>query len=241
MATIVFLNIPAAGHVNPTLGVLAELVKRGHRVIAYNNEEYRAKHERAGAEFRAYPPMQEYDAVMENMDRGDFAFNAVMLMKAGERVLSGLMDELRRDQPDLIMYDSLASWGRWAAELLGVAGVASITTFVLTPASMPRIPLVQSLKMARNVLRQMPRYLRVRSRLKRRNLTELGLFTALMNTGRLNLVYTSRALQPNADALDENYVFVGASIAERNDSLDVPLDGRPLIYVSLGTLHVGSH
>lgn len=240
MATIVFFNIPAAGHVNPTLGVLAELVKRGHRVVAYNDEEYRAKLEHTGVEFRAYPLIEEYEAVMANMHRGDFAFNAVMLMKGGERVLPALLDDLRRDHPDLIMYDSLASWGRWAAEILGVPGVASITTFVLTPANMPKVPLRQTLQMARNIVRQLPEYLRVRSRLKRQKIGDLGMLTALMNTAPLNLVYTSRALQPNAEALGENYAFVGASIAERNDTLNIPLDGRPLVYVSLGTLAVGS-
>lgn len=240
MATIVFFNIPAAGHVNPSLGVLAELVKRGHRVITYNYEEYRAKTERTGAEFRAYPPIQEYDTVMANMGRGDFAFNAVMLMKSGERVLPELLEALRRDHPDLIMYDSLASWGRWAAEILNVPAVASITTFVLTPGSMPKVPLGQTLKMARNIVRQMPEYLRVRSRLKRQKIGDLGMLTALMNTAPLNLVFTSRAIQPNDGALGKDYVFVGASIAERNDALDIPLDGRPLVYVSLGTLAVGS-
>ncbi len=240
MATIVFFNIPAAGHVNPALGVLAELVKRGHRVIAYNDEEYRARLERTGVEFRAHPPMEEYDIVMANMHRGDFAFNAVMIMKAGERILPALLEDLRRDRPDLILYDSLASWGRWAAEILGLPAVASITTFVLTPASMPKVPLGQTIKMGRNIVRQLPTYLRVRSRLKRRNISDLGMLTALMNTAPLNLVFTSRALQPNAEALGDNYVFVGASIAGRNDALDVPLDGRPLVYVSLGTLAVGS-
>lgn len=240
MATIVFFNIPAAGHVNPMLGVLAELVKRGHRVIAYNYEEYRPKVERTGAEFRAYPPIQEYDSVMANMGRGDFAFNAVMLMKAGERVLPGFLEELRLNRPDLIIYDSLASWGRWAAEILDIPAVASITTFVLTPGSMPSVPFRQTLAMARNIVRQLPEYLRVRSRLKRQKIGDLGMLTALMNTAPLNLVFTSRALQPNAGALDSGYVFVGASIAERNDTLDIPLDGRPLVYVSLGTLAVGS-
>jgi MGT family glycosyltransferase len=138
------------------------------------------------------------------------------------------------------MYDSLAAWGRWASEILGVPGVASITTFVLTPSSMPKMPLGQTLRFARNIVRQLPPYMRVRSRLRRYKIRDLGLLSALMNTGPINLVFTSREIQPNGEALGSEYVFVGASIAERNDTLDIPLDGRPLIYVSLGTLAVGS-
>ncbi len=33
VATIVFFCIPAWGHTNPTLGVVRELVQRGHRVV----------------------------------------------------------------------------------------------------------------------------------------------------------------------------------------------------------------
>lgn len=51
---LVFFNIPASGHVNPTLPVVTELVRRGVRVTYFCTEGYRAKIEATGATYRAY-------------------------------------------------------------------------------------------------------------------------------------------------------------------------------------------
>ena len=48
MAKSVFFNIPAHGHVNPTLPLVQELLRRGESVIYYVTEEFRPKIEAAG-------------------------------------------------------------------------------------------------------------------------------------------------------------------------------------------------
>jgi UDP:flavonoid glycosyltransferase YjiC (YdhE family) len=40
MAKILFFNIPAYGHVNPTLPVVTELLLRGHHVVYYNSDTF---------------------------------------------------------------------------------------------------------------------------------------------------------------------------------------------------------
>jgi len=47
MSKIVFFCIPAHGHTNPTLGVVRELVDRGHQVWYYSYELMREKIEAA--------------------------------------------------------------------------------------------------------------------------------------------------------------------------------------------------
>ena len=54
MAKYVFLDIPAYGHVNPTLAVVQELVKRGQEVIYYLPEQFKGTVEATGAVFRSY-------------------------------------------------------------------------------------------------------------------------------------------------------------------------------------------
>ena len=57
MSTILFVEMPAFGHVNPSLPLARELVRRGERVIYFNDAEFsHAVGEASGAEFRAYPP-----------------------------------------------------------------------------------------------------------------------------------------------------------------------------------------
>ena len=51
MSKIVFFNIPAHGHTNPTLGVVKELVSRGHQVWYFSYNTMREKIESAGAAF----------------------------------------------------------------------------------------------------------------------------------------------------------------------------------------------
>jgi MGT family glycosyltransferase len=56
---------------------------------------------------------------------------------------------------------------------------------------------------------------------------------------KLKIVYTSRHFQPFADEFDESYRFVGPSIADRAESVEMELpepSTRPLVYVSMGTL-----
>ena len=43
MSKIVFFNIPAHGHTNPTLGVVKELISRGHHVWYYSYNEFKDK------------------------------------------------------------------------------------------------------------------------------------------------------------------------------------------------------
>ncbi|MEA4969098.1 MAG: hypothetical protein VB051_01055 [Candidatus Pelethousia sp.] len=51
MAAILMINVPYAGHTNPTLPLAEALVRNGHKVFYVNAEEFRTKIERTGAEF----------------------------------------------------------------------------------------------------------------------------------------------------------------------------------------------
>ena len=51
---ILMINLPFAGHTNPTLPLTRELVKRGHDVTYVNAEEFRSAIEACGARFVPY-------------------------------------------------------------------------------------------------------------------------------------------------------------------------------------------
>jgi UDP:flavonoid glycosyltransferase YjiC (YdhE family) len=53
MSKVLFFCIPAHGHVNPTLPLVEKLVENGEQVVYYCADEFRAKIEQTGAEFRA--------------------------------------------------------------------------------------------------------------------------------------------------------------------------------------------
>ena len=51
MSKIVFFNMPAHGHTNPTIEVVKELVSRGHEVVYYSFSEFKDKIEGCGATY----------------------------------------------------------------------------------------------------------------------------------------------------------------------------------------------
>ena len=56
MARITILSVPAYGHLLPMLGVIRELVERGHDVEVLNGAEFEPVIARTGARLVAYPP-----------------------------------------------------------------------------------------------------------------------------------------------------------------------------------------
>ena len=54
MPKALFFNVPAQGHIDPSLPLVAELVRRGHQITYFLTENFRARVEATGAVFRAY-------------------------------------------------------------------------------------------------------------------------------------------------------------------------------------------
>jgi MGT family glycosyltransferase len=240
MSKIVFLNLPAHGHVNPTLPVVQELLRRGEQVRYFNTEEFRPQIEATGATFRPYPAGAISSAALAAaLHDGALARVTVLLLKAAEAMLPALLDELRRERPDLIVFDSTALWGRMAATLLGVRGAGSITTFVFDLKT-GGVTLRDVLTLLRQALPVVPGLLRARRRLVRS-------YGAAYPTGQplfpmrggMNLVFTARELQPPASLIDETFRFVGPSIDPQTRGLEAPFAAGegPLVYISLGTVH----
>ena len=51
-----------------------------------------------------------------------------------------LLEELRREQPDILIHDSIALWGSICSRLLNVPSIASITHFIFEGVEMQRSP-----------------------------------------------------------------------------------------------------
>ncbi|MEU1512877.1 macrolide family glycosyltransferase [Streptomyces sp. NPDC005811] len=100
-AHVAVVNLPMLGHVNPTLGVVEELVRRGHRVTYAISEHFLHQVKAAGAEPVLYP-----------VDAGDGSEPPERLSEGFARAVHaslGALPALTRaygaDRPDLILYD----------------------------------------------------------------------------------------------------------------------------------------
>jgi MGT family glycosyltransferase len=235
MSTIAFLNIGMHGRVNPTLPVVAELVRRGHSVTYHTSPAFRAEIEATGATVYLYPggdqPLPDPPTPITLMEG---------LARATVGLLPAVLTDLRRVRPDLIVHDNACLWGAVAARELEVPAASSFTTFAFNRhVPSPTRGSWNLLAAATARPRTVQGYLLSRWRLRRR-FDARGL--PLLDVGNirapLNLVYTSRAFQPAVEYFDQTYRFVGPSIGARPPDPSFPADRLqdPVLYASLGTV-----
>jgi MGT family glycosyltransferase len=237
---LAFFGLPAHGHTNPSLPVVAELVRRGESVTYYSNEEFREAIERTGAKFRAYDPPVGKDATPEAA--GSLLLIALLLETTLE-MLPRLVEDLKRDPVDYAIHDSVCPWGRYASQVLGLPSVCSTTTFALAPGLfradnffarfwsalttiIDNFPYLDRIRRAQKALAQ---NYAIRSS---------HVMDVVSNPAPLTIVYTSREVQPRAELFGPNYLFVGPSIAEREPDPEFAreMGAEPVIYISLGTI-----
>ncbi|MHA5053206.1 macrolide family glycosyltransferase [Streptomyces sp. SD15] len=223
------------GRVNPTLPVVAELVRRGHSVTYHTSPAFREEIEATGATVCLYPggdqPLPDPPTPVTLLE--GLAGTAVGLLPA-------VLTDLRRVRPDLIVHDNACLWGAVTARELKVPAASSFTTFAFNRhVPSPTRGSWDLLAAATARPRSLQGYLRSRWGLHRR-FDARGL--PLIDLGNirqpLNLVYTSRAFQPAVEEFDQSYRFVGPSIGARPVDPSFPADRLrdPVLYASLGTV-----
>ena len=138
MSRIVFFCIPAHGHTNPTLGVVKELVCRGHEVWYYSYNIMREKIESLGATFVS---CDDYDieTKLKSKDSSrigkDIAFSTKILVDTTLALDHKVCSEMAELKPDCIVADSMALWGKAIALKLNIPLVSSTTTFATSSAN----------------------------------------------------------------------------------------------------------
>ncbi len=236
----IFFNVPAEGHINPTLPVIREMIARGEHVICVNTEDQRAAHEAVGAQFIAYPAVRDQELRLERIGSENIARMALNLTQASERVLPWIFDLLDREQPDYIIHDSLVVWAKQAAEQRGIRAATSMTMFVMSRDAWPPVTPGLVLKLIAQILPALPGYWCTARRMRRTlGVRPTGLLNTLSGIGNYHVLYTSRAFQPGGDKFGEEYVFVGPTIDGRQTTGELPfelLPRQPVIYISLGTI-----
>ena len=240
MSTAVVLNLPEHGHMNATFPLVAELVRRGERVVYYSTGPFRERVEAAGAEYRSYG-----DPAVFRPPAHTGGLYSVMAFAIGlaERVLPGLLPELRALAPDYLLIDSLCVWGNLARQVLGTPAAMLGSVFVTDERRMS----VEG--MVRQAYGQAPKetllsgidalntYLMTAQRIDRQfGTVSPNMVEFFSNRQSLNVVFTSRYFHLAGDAYDDTYRFVGPSIEPAANPEPELTDRRPLVYISMGTI-----
>ncbi|MGL4990677.1 MAG: macrolide family glycosyltransferase [Sarcina sp.] len=226
MARGLFIIFPGHGHVNPTLGLVSELINKGDEIVYISSEEYRKKLENVGARFKGYTGI---DMTTKNAE-------------IHKKSLDLAFEE--EDKFDYIVVDTFINPGKKIIEKFNIKKVIqSITTFAINQ------------KMAQNIFEynQKRGSKELAKMIKDKFFSgyeivaeEYGIeapksMADVMQgvDSDLKIVFTSEYYQPYAKDFEDIYKFVGPSVFDRQEFNDFKIsntENKKLIYLSLGTL-----
>jgi MGT family glycosyltransferase len=170
------------------------------------------------------------------------------LVMRGTRALAPALTRLlAAERPACVVHDAVAVWGRVAAARAGIPAVSSISTFLITlpvALSTPRLAAQQPGVFWRGIIPFL-RFVRTCAAFRReggradlpwRRALSLDLF---INEEPVNLVYTSRTLQPRGATFGPQFRFVGPTLRDEPEDPAFPheaLEQGPVLYVAMGTI-----
>ena len=231
---VVFFSTPAYGHLQAVYPVLARLVRAGVRVDWYCTEAYRELVTKTGAHFHPYCvdfsryPLDRLTADFFSLYRG--------LLVLNRRCYLRYRREIRENPPDLLLYDSMCSFGKNLAKQFRLPSVCLCTTLaynlptlVFSNLFWPSLTL--SLRHAPELLRLTLKEQCFRRREGLPGFSPLDLF---VNRGDKTLVFAPPEFQPFVQSCPPSFDFVGTTIRDRieADSSTENCD----IYLSLGSI-----
>jgi MGT family glycosyltransferase len=236
MATAFFFNQSSTGHVNPTLGLVAELVRRGETIVYYAHEAERARIQATGAHFRAFE-----DSVPAPRIEGN-AHLALFKLQEALALLPRLLEIVRRERPDYLLFDAMCPLGWLIARIEQLPSISSSSTLAFTPAVLRA--LLEPEQLEHLLSGEGSDYVRGYEDLAAHLQSEYNVdmpdwLRSLNLFGDMTLLYTSTAMHPAAETLDASFRLIGPCLRPADPAPDFPyaaLERENLVYISLGTV-----
>jgi MGT family glycosyltransferase len=214
------INLPFAGHTNPTLPLTKALVQRGHKVSYINAEEFRGRIEDTGANFVPFRDFPVSPTVSQNKLRCfRAAFDTAMGME---------------QKFDLLIYEVFFYPGIKVAENLGIPCVRQYSQPAWNQQTFAAA--TWRFKLSCEVID-----LQV---MGKRNTGYMGLGhkslrDALVNDmPQLNVVYVPQEFQPDRDSFGDDYLFAVPMVEGIAERMEIPFETMkpPIVYISLGSM-----
>ena len=236
MARGLFLTLPGHGHVNPTIGLVSELINKGDEIVYITGEEFRDKLEKVGAKFLGYELKDgslKFNPKEINESFKEFSNSSNLMEKFMETskktlelvfTLTGEFDYLVIDHFLLLDTDLFAS--KFNIKKI----ISSITTFALNEKLMDDMFNLMMATVSKSGV-TLPQGIEE---------TMKGIREAFLNKKcDLKIVFTSKYYQPYGEDFDDSFKFVGPSIFDRKELIDFKIEkfeNKKLILASLGTV-----
>jgi MGT family glycosyltransferase len=243
MSKVLFLNIPAHGHVNPTLGIVDALIKEGEEVVYFCTDEFKDKIEKTGATFMSYGDDASYFRLNPNDHKSDNSngylnFVNKALDKSPE-FIHIILEKIKDIKFDYIVHSSMFPYSNIIAQVLKLPTVSSFAVI----ATAKEFKSMNSLSINEDQIKNHPvteTYKRVAQKLEKTYNIKMPIpIDMYFNIGDINIAYTSKYFVSHIEYYDDSFKFIGPPIYDRKENLDFPfekLEGKKVIYISLGTV-----
>jgi macrolide glycosyltransferase len=234
-AHIAMFSVAAHGHVNPSLEVIRELVARGHRVTYAIPPVFAEKVAGTGAEPKVW------NSTLPGPDADPGAWGSELLdhvelfLADAIQALPQLAEAYEGDEPDLVLHDITSYPARVLAHRWGVPAVSLSPNLVAWEGYEEEVAEPMWAESKRTP-RGQAYYARFQSWLEENGITRHPDF--FVGRPRRSLVLIPKAMQPNADRVDESvHTFVGACQGDRGAEGDWrrPAGAEKVVLVSLGS------
>ncbi|KOS60241.1 glycosyltransferase [Lysinibacillus agricola] len=240
MARVLFINGGSEGHINPTIGVVQELISRGEEVVYFTIEAFRERFEKTGATVRTFDGQKFIKAFISG-GRNHLLERVNGLLLTADVVIPSVLEQIKGEHFDYIIHDSMFGCGHLLAKILKLPAINSCTSFAETKQSFDQTleHLSQNVP-TEDLTRINNDFLNLTTKIKEKYGVEINSpYEVFCNPAPLTIVYTTREFQPSGEAFDQSYNFVGPSISSRLTQEDFDLTafkGKNPIYISLGTV-----
>ncbi|MGY5486743.1 macrolide family glycosyltransferase [Paenibacillus sp. ALE2] len=240
MARVLFINGGSEGHINPTIGVVQELISRGEEVVYFSIEAFRERIERTGASVRTFDDQKFIKAFISG--GRDYLLERINgLLLTADIIIPSVLEQIKGEHFDYIIHDSMFGCGRILAQILKLPAINSCTSFAQTKESFNHIMEQFSINVPKDIVKPInDKFQNLTAMVKEKYGVEIHLpYEVFCNPAPLTIVYTTREFQPYGEAFDQTYKFVGPSISSRltQESFDfTAIKEKKPIYISLGTV-----
>jgi MGT family glycosyltransferase len=235
MANILFINFPAEGHVNPTLGLVKAFTDRGDNVHYITTEKFKDRLEGVGAKVHLHPDLLRTASIDPSSPSGLNSFLNIHIQSSLDilEITKQLSESLAFD---FVVYDKFGA-GKLVSDFLQLPGISSSASFLMPDHFLKQMPFHPESDVPFKPDEHAERLL---DQIKQQyDVSPDSLAQFMNNEAELTIVYTSKYFQPNSDQFGESNIFIGPSFPERKGSLPFPLEelkDDKVLYISMGTV-----
>ncbi len=232
---IVYFSTPAFGHLNAEYPVISKLIENGYSVDWYCSKKYKSFVEETGANYKEY--RIDFDTYNLSDVTANFYNLFENLLQLNRSAYLEYVDEIKKEKPDLILYDSMCSFAKNISKKLRIKSIClsglmgyNFWTFMFSHMFISTMKLICTNFSSIIKLYKEEKKFRVSNGLGK--FSPMDLF---VNKGDLTLVFSPKECQPFYKTFDKSFVFVGTTIKDRLKRSKEKY-GKYDIYVSLGSI-----